>query len=63
MPDPLDWHHNLQLPRDAVNLLLRQDKLVKLNNSFAAFSDNVAKSLNEHLTDALRTDTTGAIKY
>ena len=63
MPEPFGWHNHLQLPRDTVNLLLRQDKLVKLNNSFTAFSDNVAKSLNEHLTAALRTDNTNPVKY
>ena len=55
MPDAMDWSHNLELPRETVNLLLRQDKVVKLNNSFNAFAGNIVKSLDEHLTDAIET--------
>merc|ERR1712020_276225 len=51
----MDWSHNLELPRETVNLLLRQDRVVKLNNSFNAFAGNIVKSLDEHLTDAIET--------
>ena len=53
MPAAQQWSHDKEIPRSTVQILLRHDKVQKLNNTYHGFLNNVVKTTQQHLNDAL----------
>ena len=53
MPEAQQWAHNKEIPRSTVRILLRHDKVQKVRATYHGFINNVVKTTQQHLKDAL----------